>query len=102
MIAKTKLSLDKILFPVRDHYQTLKQPGIYALWCQEGNSRRLLSIRASDNLYNTILAYDTLQSLRVHSGNKITFSVYYMPQSTALQRETAAQALIRQAALEKE
>ena len=78
----TQLALQTV-----EHYnQALRQPGICALWCQEG---------PSEDVHSSVRAFQELQQLRVYSGNKITFSVGYMPGSSHEDRATAARQLIR-------
>ncbi len=85
------LALQKV-----EHYnQALRQPGICALWCQEGNSQRLLSVHPCEDVQSSVRAFQELQQLRVYSGNKITFSVGYMPGSSPEDRATAARQFIR-------
>ncbi len=80
-----------------EHYnQALRQPGICALWCQEGDSKRLLSVHPSEDVHSSVRAFQELQQLRVYSGNKITFSVGYMPNSSPEDRASVARQLIRQ------
>lgn len=95
MPIKTLTDINRLLTAITHFSQTRNQPGVYALWCQEGDSKRLLSVRPSDDIRRSIEIFDSLQTLRVHSGNKITFSVGYMPGSSSLERETAARFLTR-------
>lgn len=95
MPLKTLTDINRLLTAITHYSQSLNQPGVYALWCQEGNSKRLLSVRPSDDVRRSLEVYDNLQTLRVHSGNKITFSVGYMPRSSSIERETLARFLSR-------
>lgn len=72
-------------------------PGIYALWCKEGNSRSLLNILESDNIKLSFLRYMQLQSLRLRAANHIEFSAFYTPDMDKEARRRAAQALTRTA-----
>ena len=95
MPLKTLTDINRLLTAITHYSQTLNQPGVYALWCQEGNSKRLLSVRPSDDLRRSLEVYDTLQTLRMHSRNKIALSVGYMLRSSAIERETLARFLSR-------
>ncbi|WP_428074860.1 hypothetical protein [Candidatus Avelusimicrobium aviculae] len=95
MPLKTLPEIHSLLKPVTHYSQALSQPGIYALWCQEGESKRLLSVRPSDDIRRSLEIHASLQTLRIHSGNRITFSVGYMPRSSAIERETLARFLSR-------
>ncbi len=46
----TQLALQTV-----EHYnQALRQPGICALWCQEGDSKRLLSVHPSEDDHSSV------------------------------------------------
>lgn len=75
---------------VRDVTTLEQTPGIYAMWCQEASRLSLLSIRPTANLKTSISRFHQLQNWRVHCGNKIIFSLCYMPGSTPQEREEAA------------
>lgn len=72
-------------------------PGIYALWCKEGDSRSLLNILESENIKLSFLRYMQLQSLRLRAANHIEFSAFYTPDMDKEARQRAAQALTRRA-----
>lgn len=68
-----------------------EQPGVYALWCLEGNRLSLLNVKESANIKITLLIYHQLLRGHAHAHNRIVFSACYAPGSNADERRTLSE-----------